>query len=63
VRKRKREIQISKGGFTWENSAQTSVQTTALVRVFIKNLKNKFYIKTFELAQFLAQMSALIIPA
>jgi hypothetical protein len=52
---------LNKAGFTRRKSAQTSAPKTAPTRPFLIN-KNKFYTKKFEQAQFLAQMSAVILP-
>jgi hypothetical protein len=48
---------LLKAGFTRVKLVQTSVQKTARAGLFLNN-KNKFYIKTFKLAQ----MSAQILP-
>jgi hypothetical protein len=60
VKKTYGDIIAVEAGFTCVKSAKTSAPKTALARLFIK-LK-KFYTRMFELEQFRALMSALILP-
>jgi hypothetical protein len=53
---------VLSGIYRGVNSNQTSAPKNSIARLFIKHEKNKFHIKIFKLAQFLAQMSTLILP-